>query len=286
MSILKNINFLRKLNRIPCGVPSPLIVIETAFESAPPALLSLFQPDCNDIVKLRIGQSPWHLRGIKGLIEGAVGAKALGAKKFLFEVGYFEVEKFLWWWQVAEVTAEFITTWQTMIYQEQQCQLPGAGTARAIFTPFGYPPNSGGALSITPTHNVHGVFFGGGLIRILPGFEATVVYWSEWESVNPPGQPVDVSTWYTEDDGNVIQDLSHTNDPIALNGNRVGGSFFVPPVQPFAQKTYHFWGQNNGDNIVRPRFSSIQISLLGRQMGNLSFGCHLKPVEWPFPPIT
>jgi hypothetical protein len=285
MSIMKNINYLTKLSRIPCAEPDAWIIIKTAFSSAPPALLTLFQPGCNDIVKMKLGLSPWHLRGIKGLIKGAQAPQALGAKQFLYKIGYFTAEKYLYWWMVADVTTEFLTTWQSQVFQEQQCQLPGAGTGQGQLTGFIYTEDNIGSVGWSPTRHTPGIAYGVGQITVLPGYQASIAYHMSWEGAIDPTQQSPVSTFWEPLDGSSVNDYATTNDPIEKNGNTTGGSWYHNDAGGISPGTYRVRVQVGGPNPMRLINGHFSISTFGRHQGNLTFGCHSKPVEWPFPNI-
>jgi|1186.fasta_scaffold39441_2 hypothetical protein len=283
MSILKNINYIIQLDRIPCATPDAWIIIKTAFASAPPAFMSLFAPGCNDIVKTKLGLSPWHARSIRSVIKAISAPEALGANKFLYKIGYFTIEKYLWWWMVADVTTEFVTTWQSMVYQEQQCQLPGAGTSWGHFAPFVYVEGIPAAAFWVLEHFKTGVLVGGGQITILPGFEATIAYTLRFEGYPDPAAQSPVTTWWVEEGNPTINDLATTNDPLQQNGNQTGGSLYHSKPGSFAGTNYKIGVSVDGPNQMRLIDGRWNVSLTGRKQGNLTFGCDLKPVEWPFP---
>lgn len=283
MSIMKDINYIKELMVIPCAHPDIITVIETAFTSAPPALLTLFTPGCTEIIKTKLGLAPWHHRGVKALLKGTVTPQAISATKFLYKIGYFAAEKYLYWWMVADVTSEFITTWQSQVYQAQQCQLPGAGTAYGYFAAFVYQPDQQGYLAWTTIKARPGVIQGLNQIAIMPGFEAAVAYTVNWDSWPVPGQSVDVTTWLEEVGNPEPQDLMTTNDPNLKNGNQTLGSTWHKKIGALTPTIYRVGFSNNGGTNAQPVGTSWNIGLHGRQEGNHTFGCHLKPVSWPFP---
>lgn len=285
MSILRDINYIKELNRIPCATPSPWIIVKTAFQSAPPALLSLLQPGCNDIVKTRIGRSPWHAKGISSLIKNAIGPQALGGNKFLYEVGYNTAERYLWYWMLADVTKEFFMTWQSQIFQEQQCELPGAGTASGYFAPFVYGLPSTSRLVPSITRSAPGVSISTFNIVVRPGFQGSLGFSVEWDSYPIPGSGVNATTWFTVDDDDTKNDFARTNEPGQGNYNRTGGSIYHNRPGVPTPTRYAVWAEVDPEpgKFVRIINSSWNIGLQGRREGNLSWGCNLKPVTWPFP---
>lgn len=283
MSILKNINYIKQLNAIPCGQPDPLIWIETAFSAVAPALLTLYQPGCNEIVKTRLGLSPWHLRGMKSLIKGITGPVEISANKFLYKVGYFTAERFLWYYLIAEVLTAFEASWTSQIYQAQGCQLPGAGTAYGYVAPFIYSPGMTTGLGITPIKNIPGMAVSLSGVTIFPGFEAGVSFDASWDSYPERGRGVNVTTWMQEEDDILHQDEMSTNRPYSKYPNQTAAAFTVPRVGGLTGKRYTFWVTNTGDTLAQAVAGSYNVNLRGLRDGNINFGCKLKPVEWPFP---
>lgn len=283
MTILRNINYIAEMNRIPCAPGSPWIIIKTAFEAGPPALLSLFLPGCTDILKTKIGVSPWHARGISSAIKSITQPEALGGKKFLYKVGYFTAEKYLWWWLVADVTTEFFTTWQSLVFQEQQCELPGNGTAYGYFAPFVYGRDQKGYLEPAPLKLVPGVSVGVNIIRVDYTLEASAGYQVEWDSYPVRGQGGNVSTWWEEVDNPIINDFATTNNPIQKNRNTTGGSWFQNEPHASGFKQYRIGFEVQSDTLMQVVSSHWTIGTQGKARGNSVWGCKPKPVVWPFP---
>jgi hypothetical protein len=283
MSILKNLNYIKQMNTIPCGQPDWFIIIETAFTSAPPALLTLFTPGCTDIVKTRLGHSPWHHRGVKALLKGVISPQVIGANKFLYKIGYFTAEKYLWWFMVADVTTEFVTTWQSQVFQMQQCQLPGAGTASGQFPPFFYQEGGERALNIGYTYHQPGILAAGQTLAVIPGFQANVGWSIQWDSWPVRGQGANVSTWYTVEDDTTPLSYSNTGDQGAGMQGVTAGHFYHNVVGGILPTRYKFWCEVQGPGLVQPTGGSWSASLFGHRAGNLSWGCNPKPAEWPFP---
>lgn len=283
MSILKDVNYIKDMMVIPCAQPSWLVIIETGFAAAPPALLTLFLPGCTDIVKTKLGLSPWHHKGIKALIKGAVQPEMIKANKFLYNIGYFTAEKYLWWFMVADVTSNFVTTWQSMVFQAQQCELPGAGTAYGYFDAFVYQPDQEGYIPWTPIHGNPGVAFSGSTIGIMPGFEASIAFSILWDSWPVAGQGANVSTWLERVDPPLVDDLMATNDPALKNKNRTSGSIYHQNIGAIVPTLYRIGYANTGSGNAQIVGGNFNIGLTGRASGVVPWGCKPKPVSWPFP---
>lgn len=281
---LKDINYIKDMMHIPCGEAGPQIVITTGLAAGAPALLSLFLPGCLDIAKAKVGLSPWHARGITGLIKGAAPPIAATGNKFLYKLGYFTAEKYLWFFQVAEVTKEFFITWQSQIYMAQQCQLPGAGTAYGYFPPFIYGAEAEQGLDIALIKPNAGVAVGLSDLTIQPGFQASVAWDTEWDSYPIRGNGINVNTWYTEEGSDDPLDFSSSSNPANNGRNITGGSFYYRNQSVVNGHKFRFFMQNtSGENVQCVR-GTWTVSLQGRHAGLSNFGCQLKAVQWPFPP--
>jgi hypothetical protein len=280
---LKDINYIKELNTIPCGEASWTVIAETFANTAPPALLSLFLPGCTDIIKTKLGLSPWHARGLKGMIKKAAPPLAINGTKFLYNIGYFTAEKYLWFFQVAEVTKEFFITWQSQIFMQQQCQLPAAGSAYGYIAPLVYPAKGEGGLAIAPIKLCPGVAVGLNNIQISPGYQGSVAWTAEWASHPDRSVPANVYTWDTETDIPEALDFMQTYNPELNNKANTGGHQYIQNISTSAGKQLRiFWASDSSSN-VQVVSGSWSVSVQGRHSGLYSFGCYPKAVTWPFP---
>jgi len=280
---LKDINYIKELNTIPCGEASWWVIAETFAHTAPPALLSLFLPGCTDILKTKLGLSPWHARGISGLIHKAAPPLAVNGTKFLYQIGYFAAEKYLWFFQLAEVTKEFFITWQSQIFMQQQCQLPGAGTAYGYITPFVYAKKTKSGLAITPVKLCPGVAVGLTNIQIAPGFQGSIAWSCEWQSWPDRSVPANVWTWEEETDIPQTLDFMNTYDPDLRNNGNTGGHQYIQNIDDAGGKQLRLFFESDSESNVQPVGGTWTCSVQGRHSGLYSFGCQAKHVPWPFP---
>ena len=283
MSIMKDYNYIKQIAVMQCSIPNPWVYVETALPSATLALLTLGQPGCTDIVKTKLGLSPWHTRKVKALLKGAAAPFSAEATQFLWKIGYFEIEKYLWWFMVADTAKEFLLTWQTMVFQVQQCDTPGNGTAYGYPSVLLYTPSVDQGVGIAALHLVSGVAVGGNIIQIAAGLDASVVMNIEWDSWPIRGKGTNVTTWMTVTGDDTPLNVTNTlNQPAGLQTQSVihtykNNPLYVRPTQ------YHFWARNEGDELIQIVGGSWNVSTMGRRNGLTSFGCNLKPVTWPFP---
>lgn len=280
---LKDFNYIKELNTIPCGEASWWVIAETFLNTAPPALLTLFLPGCSDIIKTKAGLSPWHARKLSGMIKKAAQPLAVSNTKFLYNIGYFTVEKYLWFFQVAEVTKEFFITWQSQVFMQQQCQLPGAGTAYGYIAPLVYPPKQTAGLAIAPIKLCPGVSVGLNNIQIAPGFQGSIAWTAEWASWPDRSKPANVYTWDEETDVTGPLDFMQTWNPTLNNKANTGGHQYVQNISESAGKQLRIFFSSDNETDVQVISGSWTCSVQGRHSGLYSFGCQLKPVEWPFP---
>ncbi len=282
MSIMSRINYIKKLSVMGCQDPDIFVAIETGFASAAPALLSLFVPGCTEIVKMKLGLSPWHAKGIRSMIKGVAPPFAAGANKWLYKVGYFTAERGLYYFMLADVTTEFFVQWQSLAFVAEQCQLPSAGTAYGYISPFIYLPDQEVGLGITPIHNVTGMANTGSSITIFPGFQGSVAFSAEWDSWPTRGEGVSVSTWTVETDTGAIIMPYSTGQPPAQNANQTAGHFSFDTTRLLTGKTYQFMMKNNGEKHAQAISGSYTVNLRGHPTGVLPFGCKPKKTSIPF----
>jgi hypothetical protein len=282
MSILKNINYLKKMNVMGCQSPDIFVTIETGLAAAAPALLSLLVPGCTDIVKMKLGLSPWHRKGISSFIKGAAAPFALDANKFLYKIGYFTAEQGLYYLMVADIAVEFLTTWQSMAFAAYQCPLPSAGTAYGYIQPFIYGPGEDTLLGYAPQHNVPGMAIGLNQITIFPGYQGSVTFNAVFDSWPEPGKGVNVNTWMTEDDQTTrISDFT-TNNPPSQPKNETMGHLSFDTLFNITRKDYYLHVQNNGENYAIIVGGSYSVNLAGHNQGVVPWGCKFKKTSIPF----
>lgn len=282
MSILRNINYIKKLNVVQCTQPDVFVLVETGFAAAAPALLNLFVPGCTDIIKMKLGISPWHARGIRSLIKSAAAPFALDATKFLYKIGYFTAERGLYYLMVADIAVEFVATWQSLVFVAEQCQLPDAGTAYGYISAFVYNPGDERIMIPAPIHNVTGMAVGTFGITIFPGFQGTLAWSTTWDSYPTRGQGVNVTTWMTEDDLEDPFSQFTTNVPPSQPRNETIGHVAFDTTRAFTGKRYVLHMRNDGDVEAQPVASSYTVQMHGHPTGVLPWGCKFKKTSIPF----
>lgn len=282
MSIMKNINYIKKLNVMGCSTPDWFVIVETGFTAAVPALLNLLTPGCTDIVKMKLGLSPWHARGIRSMIKQTAAPFALEANKFLYNVGYFTAERGLYYLMVADIAVEFFTTWQSLAFVAEQCDLPSAGTAYGYMSPFIYPAIPEQFLTPTPLHNVAGMATGLHGFTIFPGFTGTVAWSCEWDSWPIRGKGVNVTTWMTETDSDVPISVFSTNNPPSQPKNQTVGHASFDTTRLLTRKDYVLHIDNNGEEAAQVVGGTYSIAMSGHPTGVLPWGCKPKKTSIPF----
>lgn len=282
MSIMRNINYLKKLNVIGCSAPDFFVLVETGFEAAAPALLSLFVPGCTDIVKMKLGHAPFHSRVLKGFLKSAAPPFSAGANQFLYKIGYFTAEAGLYYFMLADVAVEFETTWNSMAFAAEQCPLPSAGTAYGYVTPFIYGPGQDTFLTPSPQHNVGGMAVGLHGVTIFPGFQGSFTFSCEWDSWPVRGQGVSVSTWVEELPDNTPISLSTTNIPPTQPYNETIGHLSFDTLHKLVSTRYEMHVQNTGDTFAQVVAGTYSVAMSGHPQGVLPFGCKPKITSIPF----
>lgn len=259
-----------------CSSPDIYVFIETGFTALAPALLSLFVPGCTDIVKMKLGLSPWHAKGISGLIKNAATPFSAEANQFLYKIGYFTAERGLWYFMVADVATEFVTQWQSLVFTAEQCELPSAGQAYGYIAPFIYSPHTEQTMTPTPIHNVSGMATSTFGITIFPGFQGSVAFSVEWDSWPVRGQGVNVNTWTIQTDtGGVIMPMT-TNQPPSNPYNQTAGHFSFDTTRKLVSTEYRLHMANVGDTHAQAVNGTYTVSMQGHPTGVLPFGCKPK----------
>lgn len=282
MSIMSKINYIKDLNVIGCAQPDIYVTVETGFAAAAPALLSLLVPGCSDIVKMKLGHSPWHAKAIKGLLKGAAPPFSAGANKFLYKIGYFTAERGLYYFMLADVASEFFIQWQSLAFVAEQCPLPHAGTAYGYVAPFIYTPEHEGGLGITPLHNVAGManFLNG--VQIFPGFTGSVAFSAEFDSWPVRGKGVSVDTWtVAQATGEIIMPVS-TNQPPSQPYNQTAGHFAFDTTRAHTGTSYNFMVHNTGGEAAQVISGSYTVQMSGHPTGVLPWGCKIPKTSVPF----
>src|SRR3954463_476556 len=120
MGVLDNLNYLRRAALFPCAQPNPVLIIEAGAQALFPVLLQAVTFGCLDIIKMRAGISPWHARGMKGLIGGAIPPEQAD---FVNKVYRYAVplEKALFFMFVVDLTTEFFARWQSNFFRLGGC---------------------------------------------------------------------------------------------------------------------------------------------------------------------
>lgn len=282
MSIMSRINYIKELNVIGCAQPDIYVTMTTGLQAAVPALLSLAVPGCTDIVKMKLGLSPWHARGIRSAIKSIAAPFASEGNKFLYKTGYFAAEAGLYYFMLADVTTEFFTTWQSLAFVAEQCPLPSAGTAYGYVSPFIYTPGHEGRLGMTPVHNVPGMAMSFGGVVIFPGFTGSVAFSAEFDSWPTRGEGVNVSTWTEEQDTGAIIMPMATNQPPSNPYNQTAGHFSFNTTTMLVGKAYNFMMRNDGSGNAQAISGSYTVQMAGHPTGVLPFGCKPKKTSNPF----
>lgn len=303
MSVLRNLNYIQEISRIPCAQPDPLLVIKTAFEAAPPALLQLGLPGCSEIVQARAGIAPGqgfgelvkqatdrgarprrggrHGKRYSAPVQRAHRGLPLGGRQFLYRTGFFAAERLLWYWLVADVTTAFIAQWTSLIYQEMNCDQPGAGTFRADIQPFIY--TAGDSVLNFSTPSLPGCGHARNAdITIAPGVNASIIFDMQWEPwPNSSAPSANITTWLYE--VGVEKSLAEAtmNDPIQQNGKRTGGRHNHRNNGQITPRRYRIGVHNPSPTAaMRPVLGTVHVGCMGFATGQ-PWGCKPKPLEWP-----
>jgi hypothetical protein len=151
MAVLENLGFIKKAALFPCPDANAVLIIEAAGKAIAPVLLAAGTWGCLDIIRMRLGKAPWHIRALRNFIEGVVqpaeADKINKIYKFLIPV-----EKALFFWFVVDLTTEFLARWESQVFKLGGCGAPAdechfqgenpswVSTGGDVMTPVSYFP--------------------------------------------------------------------------------------------------------------------------------------------------
>lgn len=300
MSVLQNLNYIAELEAMPCASPDPLVYIQTGLQAAPPALLQLLVPGCSEIVQARLGINPLAGKGTEAIVRGAAGfpqrrgqkhgkrATAhiqqihkplpLGGKQFLYKTGFFAIQKALLFWQIVDVSTDFIATWSSLIRATQGCDLPAAGYVSTGIAPLIFPGPGVGYLSFGSVAR-YCADIRLQRIRVDPGSIGAVGYHMEWEPWPDPSSPkAPVTTWLEQTVTGTRSNFSTTDDPVQKNGNRTGGFKRVDNLAGASYDEYKIGFSVGGAAAMRPTVGNVGVQCYGNPHTR-SWGCNLESVS-------
>lgn len=120
MGVIDNLGYVAEATYYPCYNPDPILMIKAAGNALGPVLLSAGTFGCLDIVRMRAGISPWHSRGLKALINGAVKPAEHDAFNKVYKY-LVPLEKVLFFWFVVDLTTEFVARWHSQAFKLGAC---------------------------------------------------------------------------------------------------------------------------------------------------------------------
>lgn len=233
MGTLKNLGYIKQALYFPCVDSNPILVLEAALESVAPTLVAAASFGCTDIVKMRAGISPWHSRGIKALINGAINPdeKSMAGKALKFTI---PVEKALFFFFVVDLTVGFAANWQSNLFKLGGCggkpvECTGSGPYASFVAPVGGAwVHIAYALSYAPAP----CHFGSGTDFIVqPG-----QYWQAYFSLTakPLFQDKPMTSLQTRLKLVNAVDIAITQEPQGAPwfGNQISSSIMAKPNKP------------------------------------------------------
>jgi hypothetical protein len=282
MSIGNNLNYIKNIWKHPCGQPNPSIMIEMALPAVTMAILSLTALGCTDIVKAKLGVSPWHTRGIKALIKGAADPKVIGPTKFLYASGYGLIEAALWWWMVADAVTGGVADYMSMVYQEQGCSEPGKGHIRCGVSSLYLGAGANHGVFLDTREEKECIAVGGNVITVPPGCIATITWNLNFGPFHgEPRNQGTVACWLLASDGKRHSEMDGFMDK-KTGLQSVGGGTHISVKAFTDQMTFRLQWSNTG-GTMGVQEGNLSISSYGRRMRNFTFGCHPRLLDQPYP---
>lgn len=225
MGVIDNLGYVAEASHYPCPDASASIVIEAAGRALAPVLVNALTFSCLDILKMRAGVSPWHSRGLRALIKGAISPAEADQANKIFKY-LLPLEKALFFWFVVDLTTEFAAGWTSQIFKLGGCSGPSEDCNYSGNNPTGVW--AGGEGFVTIAYNI--TSHTGLCIPDVQGATISVNnYWSIYFNVSP--RPIILG----DDIGNVetrLLDISAhpyfftpQNTPPPWFGNTVSASY-------------------------------------------------------------
>lgn len=121
MGTMANLGYISAAANYNCGSPSIGLIIQAGANALYPVLLSAVSFSCLDIIKMRAGISPWHARGMRALINGAIPPDQSDTVNKIYKFT-IPLQKALFFFFVVDLTTQFFARWQSQIFKLAPCQ--------------------------------------------------------------------------------------------------------------------------------------------------------------------
>jgi|SRR5436190_997483 hypothetical protein len=236
MGVLSNLSYIKSAIPFMCDHPDPTLTIQAAGAALYPVLVSAFTFGCSDILKMRLGTSPWHARKLRIFMKDMIrpGEVDLANKVFKYTIPF---EKLLFFWFVVELTTEFEARWQSNIFKFGACgnvlrQCTKSGPLATYVC-----SNPGGTARISYTaENMTGACSGAGgsAIEVQRGWFYSLYFSLQVGRLgpNPPPTTCQLSLRDSRSESHTI-----TFEPATApwNGNNISAGITVAPQHPAGQ---------------------------------------------------
>lgn len=181
MGVIDNLGYIKDASYYPCPDASAAIIIEAAGRALAPVLIQAITFSCLDIVRMRAGISPWHARGLRALIQGAVPPSETDDIRKIYKY-LLPLEKALFFWFVVDLTTEFAAGWTSQIFKLGGCNQDPDDCNYSGERPIGV--TSGGDGFVNIAYNI--ISHTGLCVPDVLGADVSVNYfWSIYFSVSP-----------------------------------------------------------------------------------------------------
>jgi hypothetical protein len=282
MSAISNLNYIKRVYNHPCATPTPNVMIETAFPAARLALLEVLSFGCTDILKMRLGRTPWHSRGLKMLIRKKSLGVQLGPRTTGFSYAFAPVEFVLQYMLFADAATGFAANWMSLVYQQQGCTLPGSGyIGCAIHSTFQDAGGPYGTLLETREEK-QCCSVGGNIIQIPAGCEATISYQTTFKPfLDLPANLGAVRTWLERADGLKFNVQDGMMSPDGKSMTTGGGGHFGAPAIGLGESYKIMWSSSGG--LMGCVDGHLSVSSYGRKMPLIPTGCSPRKFIAPYP---
>lgn len=284
MSALGDINYIKQMYYHPCATPSPQLLIQTGLAAGTIAALELVTAGCLDILKMKLGKPHIHHRSFKALLKGQVTVKRYTPWMQGVILGTAPLEAALNYIWLIGVGTSFVKNWMSMIYQQSNCDQPGAGHFTCpISTTFGGP---GGPLNFLLNGLSTGICasVGSNKVVIASGCQATISFTARFRPFqDDPANQGAVTTWLEDGDGVQFNfQTAHTDPKTGETWSAGGLSNFHGGILASREVKLMY---EVGSGIMGCSEGTLHISAYGRPIHLIPAGCQPGgPNKFPEPP--
>jgi hypothetical protein len=262
MGIIDNLGYISKAQAIPCAKPDPWLIIKAAGNALGPTLISASTFGCIDIVRMKLGKSPWHMRGMKALFDGMYKPELEDKINKLYKF-IVPAEKALFFFFVVDLTTEFFARWQSQMFKLGACGDLPDDCSWTGQSPAWVAPHANAQMLVTyETASMTGYCRG----KPSNGFFVPAgYYWTAYHSVEVKpilkSKPVhSVTTWISDNATNSSPTHAATAPPPAPGNNVTVASMTGGQNKQSHGQMKYFWASADAEAVAIGGSAAVSFS--------------------------